>query len=40
MIRSKAIFPTEGLYDTPIHYRVEYEDGVTMIRSGGPWNLH
>jgi len=31
-IRSKAIFPTDGLYNTPIHYRVdfEYEDGVTM----------
>ena len=31
-VRSKAIFPSEGLYNTPIHYRVdyEYEDGVTM----------
>ncbi len=33
VIRSRAIFPTDGLYDTPIHYRVDfqYEDGVTMI---------
>jgi len=31
-VRAKAIFPTEGLYNTPIHYRVdfEYADGVTM----------
>ena len=33
VIRSRAIFPNDGLYDTPIHYRVDfqYEDGVTMI---------
>ncbi len=42
-IRSRAIFPTDGLYDTPIHYRVEYEyaDGVTMIAtdvSDGGWS--
>ncbi len=32
-IRSRAIFPDEGLYDTPIHYRVdfEYADGTTII---------
>ena len=40
--RSKAIFPTEGLYDTPIHYRVdfEYEDGVTMtcIDTANVWS--
>ncbi len=32
-VRSAAIFPTDGLYDTPIHYRVDfdYADGVTMI---------
>ncbi|MBN2023695.1 MAG: Gfo/Idh/MocA family oxidoreductase [Pirellulales bacterium] len=31
-VRSKAIFPTDGLYDTPIHYRVDYQfaDGATM----------
>ncbi len=33
MVRAKAIFPVEGIYDTPIHYRVDYEypGGVTMI---------
>jgi len=33
LIRSRAIFPSDGLYDTPLHYRVDYEypDGVTMI---------
>ena len=33
VVRSRAIFPTNGMYDTPIHYRVdfEYADGVKMI---------
>jgi predicted dehydrogenase len=38
MVRAKAIFPTEGLYDTPIHYRVDYEyaNGVKMICTDVP----
>ncbi len=32
-VRAKAILPSEGMYDTPIHYRVDYvyPDGVTMV---------
>ncbi|MBN2217284.1 MAG: Gfo/Idh/MocA family oxidoreductase [Pirellulales bacterium] len=32
-VRSKSIFPTDGLYDTALHFRVDYElaDGATII---------
>lgn len=32
-VEGRAMFPTNGLYNTPVHYRVDYEyaDGVKMI---------
>jgi len=32
-VRAKGIFPSDGLYNTPLHFRVDYEfsDGVTII---------
>jgi predicted dehydrogenase len=32
-VRAKAIFPRDGLFDTALHFRVDYEfpDGVTII---------
>jgi len=34
-VRSKSIFPSDGLYNTALHFRVDYElsDGVTIIAS-------